>query len=162
MIELERKTKTLLISTVLVLTILCGIAVGAYAYGGTYGTNTSTSVMYDYGSQWNGPCTPCGRNAHGWGRGEFIAVSQEYKDNVINITQSDPDVQELLADGYNITEVRPIINAEVEADGTVVMKATKAVVLLEKDTNHASVLVDLQQGKVTGIVIMTRTVIEKP
>jgi hypothetical protein len=103
-----------------------------------------------------------GRRGFGWGGGS-ITVSQEYKDNVINIVQNDSDVQNLLADGYNITDVRPIINTIVEADGTVTMKATSAVVMLEKGTtSRASVWVDLEQGKVTKIVILTRTVIEKP
>jgi len=82
---------------------------------------------------------------------------------VINIAKNDTDVQNLLADGYNVTGVRPIIKTIVEGDGSVVTKATSAIVMLEKDTTgHASVWVDLEQGKVTKIVILTRTVIEKP
>jgi len=82
---------------------------------------------------------------------------------VINIAESDQDVQNLLNDGYNITGVRPIIKARVEASGDVVIKATSAIVMLEKDTTgHASVWVDIEEGKVTKIEILTRTVIEKP
>ena len=74
-------------------------------------------------------------------------------------------MQNLLADGYNITDVRPIINTIVEADGTVTMKAMTAIVVLEKDTTNATgrafVTVNVEEGKVTRIEILTRTVIEK-
>ena len=92
-----------------------------------------------------------------------VTVSQEFKDNVINIMQNDTDVQQLPTDGYNITNVRSIISATVEGDGTVTMKATSAIVMLSKDTTgRATVWVDLEQAKVTRIVTLTRTVIEKP
>jgi len=59
--------------------------------------------------------------------------------------------------------VRPIIKAIVEADGDVVMKVTTAIVMLRKDTTgSASVWVNVEEGKVTRIEILTRTVIEKP
>ena len=98
------------------------------------------------------------------GRGgfRFIEVSDEFKENVLNIANADSDVQALLTDGYNITQVRPIIKSVVEADGTVVTKATSAIVMLEKDTTgRATALVDIEQAKVTEIVILTRTVIDK-
>ena len=80
-----------------------------------------------------------------------------------NIAKSDTDVQNLLADGYNITSVRPIIKTVVDAEGDVVTKATSAVLMLQKDTTGlASVMVNLEEAKVTQIVILTRTVIEKP
>jgi hypothetical protein len=71
-------------------------------------------------------------------------------------------VQQLLTDGYNITNVRPIISTTVQADGTVTTKATTATVTLIKDTTgRATVWVDIEQAKVTRIEIVTRTVIEK-
>jgi len=161
-IETERKTKTLMISIVLVLAILSGIAVMAYANGLTNNTSVASDA-YGWG-YYNGTCGFPGRRGHGWGRGGFmsVTVSQEFKDNVINIAKSDSDVQNLLNDGYNITDVRPIINAMVEADGTVTLKATSAIVMLSKDTTgRATVWVDLEQAKVTRIIILTRTVIEK-
>jgi hypothetical protein len=164
-IEMERKVKTLMISTVLVLAVLSGIAVMAYANGGTNSTSTAANVVYDYGDGHcgGGPRAFFGRQGGGCGRGEFISVSQEYKDNVINITKSDPDVQKLLADGYNITGVRPMINATVEADGTVAMKATNAVVTLSQNTTcRAFVWVNVEQARVTRIEILAITVIEKP
>jgi hypothetical protein len=117
--------------------------------------------MFNYGSCPGGG-HGFGRRGFGWGGGS-ITVSQEYKDNVINIAQNDSDVQNLLADGYNITDVRPIINTIVEADGTVTMKATTAIVMLSQNTTgRAFVTVNVEEGKVTEIVILTRTVIEKP
>ena len=166
-IKIERKTKTLAISAVLVLAVLSGIAAIAYANGLTNNTSSVTSDLYGYWGYNNDTCGFPERHGHGpgGGRSGFMAVtiSQEFKDNVINIMQNDTDVQQLLADGYNITDVRPIISATVEGDGTVTMKATSAIVVLSKDTTgRATVWVDLEQAKVTRIMILTRTVIEKP
>ena len=164
--DIERKIKTLMISTVLVLAVLSGIALVVYANanGVTNDTNTTANVTYSDTAQYCAGARPFfGGRGFGGGRGMPITVSQDYKDNVINITKSDTDVQALLAEGYNITGVRPIIGTTVEADGTVNMKATTAIVLLQKDTTgRALVWVDVEQAKVTRIVILTRTVIEKP
>ncbi|MEM2905919.1 MAG: hypothetical protein QW587_09365 [Candidatus Bathyarchaeia archaeon] len=87
-----------------------------------------------------------------------LAEEEAQAQNAINIAQSDSDVQDLLSDGYNITG-RPIITTEVDAEGNV---TARAIVMLQKDaTNWASVSVDFQEGKVTEIVILTGTVIEK-
>jgi hypothetical protein len=105
-----------------------------------------------------------GRHGGMRGGGPFgsIEVSEEYKAKVISIAESDSDVQALIAEGYNVTGVRPIIKYVVDANGDVTMKATTAIVELENGTTgHASVTVNLTQSKVTQIVILTRTVIEK-
>jgi len=166
-IEIERKTKTLVISIALALAVLSGIALMAYANanGGTDDTNTTTNGTWYHFDQYYNNTRPCfGRRGFGGGRGGFgpITVSEEYKENVLNITESDTDMQALLTDGYNITGVRPIISTTVEADGTVTMKATTAIVSLQKDTtSRALVWVDVEQAKVTRIEILTITVIEK-
>lgn len=164
MVRLERKVKLLMLSTVLILAVLSGVAVMVYANGVTNGTSTGTesNIMFDYGG--------ChgehgfGRRGFGW-EGGNINISQEYKDNVISIAENDSDVQNLLAEGYNITRIKPIISTVIEADGTVTMKATTAIVVLEKDTTNASgrafVTVNVEEAKVTRIEILTRTVIEK-
>jgi hypothetical protein len=114
------------------------------------GKNTIGTTM------WMRRCRPA------WERRWSFEVSEEFEENVINIAKSDPDVQELLDEGYNITRVTPKIVFRVEADGTVVMKATSAVITLAKDrTGWASVWVDVEEEKVTRIVIVTVTVIEK-
>jgi len=133
-----------------------------------YGANGfAGSTSEDNGEMMLKTCGWQPRWQHGWQRGwerhGFIEVSEEFEENVINIAKNDSDVQNLLADGYNITGVRPIIKAIVEADGDVVMKVTTAIVMLRKDTTgSASVWVNVEEGKVTRIEILTRTVIEKP
>jgi len=100
-----------------------------------------------------------------FGRGGFgfVEVSEEFEENVITLAESDEDVQALLDDDYNITGVRPIVKTVIDGDGNVVTKATDAIVMLDKDeTGKAVVWVDLEEGKVTKIVIVTITVIEKP
>jgi len=164
-IDLERKTKILMVSAVLVLAILSGIAALAYANSVNGDTSTTATVTYNDDGYFMG----MGGHGHGARQGcgmgpwESVTVSQEFEDNVLSIAKKDTDVQNLLNDGYNVTAVRPIISATVEGDGTVTMKATSAVVMLDKGTTgHASVWVNLEEGKVTRIVILTRTVIEKP
>lgn len=102
------------------------------------------------------------RGPHG-GRGfGFVEVSEEFEENVLAIAENDEDVQTLLDDGYNVTIVRPIIKTVVDGEGNVVTKATDAIVMLVKeDTGRASAWVNLDEAKVTEIVILTRTVIEK-
>jgi len=170
-IEIERRIKTLAVSAVVALAVLSGIAVIAYANGVTNDTSATPSPMWYYRDLCCNSTYPSfggrGFGGHGFrgGRGMLgghITVSEEYKDNVLNITESDTDVQALLTEGYNITGVRPIISTTVEADGTVAMKATTAVVSLQKDTTgRAIVWVDVEQAKVTRIEILTITVIEK-
>jgi Tfp pilus assembly protein PilE len=171
--KIENKTKTLIISAALVLAILSGIAYMAYANAENNDTSTSTAIDLPWSSMdqhyaenntFLGPPAfggRCGREGRR-GLSMMITVSEEFKENVLNITESDSDVQQLLADGYNVTYIRPIIETIVEGDGSVVTKATSAVVMLEKDTTgYASVWVDLEAAKVTRIVIITRTVIDK-
>jgi hypothetical protein len=162
---LERKVKILMISTVLIVAILSGIAVLVYANGVSNGTNTASDTMFNYGGCYKDTIPSFGRYGRGRGCGwtESITVSQAYKDNVINIAKNDSDVQKLFAEGYNITNIKPIITTTIEADGTVTMKATTAIVTLRQNTTGISrVWVNVEQAKVTRIVICTRTVIEKP
>ncbi len=176
---IERKTLTL--------TLLCLVAVAAVTGGfllmraananGTTDSNAIASTLNGDFPPWsNGSMMFGAPGFAGGSRGRFgggcgprpgscgpIEVSTEYEENVTNIAKSDTDVQNLLADGYNITSVRPLIKSTIDANGLVTTKATTAVVLLRKDTSgFASVSVDLEQGKVTKITIVTKTVIEKP
>ena len=157
---MERKTKALLVSAVLALAVLSGVAVMVYANGATNDPSISaTDVAYRY----DGQCLGGRRAFLGGERGGFITVSQGFKDNVLSIAENDTDVQKLLSEGYNVTGVRPIINATVEAGGTVTFKATSAIVtLVQGTTGRAYVWVNVEQAKVTRIKILTITVIEKP
>ena len=96
------------------------------------------------------------------GRHRFFEVSEEFKQNAIDIAEADTDVQDLLVDGYSVARVRPMLRARVEGNGDVETTADKAVVVLEKDTaDRAFVHVDLTEARVTKIVILTQTVIDK-
>jgi hypothetical protein len=141
----------------------------------TTDTNTAASTANGNGMDfppWNNGSMGFGRRGFGGGPGGGfggfggcgpIEVSAEFEQKVTDIANNDTDVQNLLADGYNITAIRPIIKNVVDADGYVTMKATSAIVMLQKDTSGcASVSVDIEEAKVTQIVILTRTVIEKP
>lgn len=181
MTEIDRSKALILLTIIVMATILSGIALT------TVGANTSeedtseiTSLVADTNESINdsaefmpwgmmtGTCARGGLRGRGGGpRGPggygIIEVSEEFEENVMNIAESDEDVQALLDDGYNVTGVRPIIKTVVDGEGNVATKATDAIVMLDKDeTGKASVWVDLEEGKVTEIVIMTRTVIEKP
>jgi len=105
--ELERKTKTIVISAAVVLAILSAIAAMVYANGTTNAAIETPDFACDYGNYFNCTNGPFGWHGHrgGCGFGRFggpITVSQEYKDNVINIAKNDSDVQKLIAEGYNI------------------------------------------------------------
>jgi hypothetical protein len=170
-IKLERKTIILIASSLLVLAALSGIAVFAYANavnGTGSDTTTTTNIATCYGDFWGGARGFFGRRGFGWGfewgpMGN-LTVSQTFINNAVNIAKSNSSVQTLLSEGYNITNVRPIISTSVGANGTVTMQATTAVITLtqssETTTGRALVWVNMQQDKVTKIVIMTRTVIQ--
>lgn len=183
MSQIDRK-KVLILSVLAVLAIISGVALNAYAYNpvkntANVETTPVTTLIASDGQttpnnmQCWGPPWPVGNFSvrmrgmfHGMrGRGFYgpIEVSEEFKENVINIAKKDSDVQNLLNEGYNVTAVKPIIKTVVEGDGTVIAKATSAILILQKGTTgRAIVWVNLEQGKVTRIEILTRTVIEKP
>jgi hypothetical protein len=171
---MDKKKALILLSSVVVAAVIGGIVLNAYSAAAKAYTRVNNGGVQDW-LGWKGlgfmgladSNITVGKPAmhHGWMRGrdycDSIKVSEEYKENVINIAKNDTDVQNLLNEGYNITGVKPIIKTVVEGDGTVVTKATTAIVTLEKDTTgRAMVWVDLEQGKVTKIVILT--IIEKP
>jgi hypothetical protein len=162
-LDIDRRKALVLLTGVAVAAIMSSIVLNVYSTvnGDDSSANSSAGLISD--RMMAGPC--------GWGKGwpgghgfhDYFEVSSEYEENVTSIAKNDTDVQALLNDGYNITGVRPLIKATVEASGDVVTKATTAIVMLEKsETGRASVWVDLEQGKVTKIEILTRTVIEKP
>jgi hypothetical protein len=125
---------------------------GQRSFKGWYegGLATGVSGRLRGGFSWRGCCGP-------------VEVSEEFKEKVISIAKADEDVQNLLNSGYNVTAVRPVIKTVVEGDGSVVMRATGAVITLVKDKmSRATVKVDLENARVTEVTVLTRTVIEKP
>lgn len=161
--KINRKSKALILLTIVAVSALLG-GIALTVYANENNENNSNGFPEQFNRRMmDGICKIRREGAHNWRHHGFIEVSEEFEENAINIAKSDQDVLDLLDDGYNIIRVKPIIRAIVEADGEVDTKATSAIVMLAKDsTGHASVWVDLEEGKVTEIVILTRTVIEKP
>jgi len=90
-----------------------------------------------------------------------IQVSSDFTQNVTNIAKNDSDVQNLLNQGYNITSIRPVITTSIDGNGNIVAKASKANLVLQGTNGRAFVVVDLGQSKVTKIVTLTVTEINK-
>lgn len=101
-----------------------------------------------------------GRRGGPMGFGQ-LQVSSDFTANVTNIAKNDSDVQNLLTQGYNITSIRPIITTSIDGSGNVVTKATNADLTLLGTNGRALVVVDLSQNKVTKIVTLTMTEIDK-
>jgi hypothetical protein len=91
-----------------------------------------------------------------------IQLSSEFTQNVTNIANADSDVQNLLTQGFNITSIRPKISTVIDAKGNLVTKASTAdLTLIGNNGSRALVVVDLSQAKVTKIVTLTVTEIDK-
>ena len=167
----------MLIAVALLVATLSGIAAVAYANSASSNTsvlttpqssNIGTSPFMDNGPMMNG--FGCGGQGPRMNPCVSINVSQEFKDNVIDIAKNDTDFQNLLNQGYNVTDLQPIITATVQGDGTVTMKATSAIIMLTQNATiqnttslgRALVWVNVDQAKVTRIETMTRTIIENP
>jgi hypothetical protein len=173
--EIERKTAAI---SLLLLTAFAAVIGGLVMTTQATVSNSTTSTVEDLNGDANmfqgmiaadqgfGGEMGFGRG-HG-GHGGFmggmgnIEVSSEYTANVNTILDGDSDVQDLISQGYNVTSINPIVKNVIEADGTLATKATTAVVTLQNGTSgYATVNVDVEQAKVTQIVIITRTVIDK-
>jgi hypothetical protein len=174
---MNKKKALILLSTVVVAAVIGGIVLNACSTTAKACTmiNNNGDAQGWYGWKGWGFVGPTISNitvvkpaiCRGWmyrhGYRGFVEVSEEFKENVINIAKNDTDVQKLLNEGYNITYVRPIVKAIVEKDGTIITKATSAILMLQKNTTgRAAVTVDVENAKVTKIVILTKTVIQKP
>jgi hypothetical protein len=102
------------------------------------------------------------RMGRGFGGFSVVQVSSDFKANVTNIVNNDSDVQNLVNQGYNITLIRPVISTVVDGNGNIVTKASTADLLLQGNNgSRAFMVVDLSQAKVTKIVTLTVTEIDK-
>ncbi len=153
---IDKRSAVILFSVVAVAALLSGVALTVYA-----ADNEEEAPVMPVFREWRRAVR--GRWGLGGGCVGRLEVSDDYEANVMAIAESDADVQELLASGYSIVGVRPIVTSIVDADGDVVTRASSAIVLLAKEdaTGHAWARVDLDAGKVTKIVIVSRTVIDK-
>ena len=164
--------------TLLLLTAFAAVIGGLMMTTQAADTNSTTSTTEDLSSNVNmlqdvvtgdqgfGGAMGFGRGPRGHGgfMGGMgnIEVSEEYTANVNTILDGDADAQDLISQGYNVTSINPIVKNVIEADGTLATKATTATVTLQNGTSgYATVSVDIEQAKVTQIVIITRTVIDK-
>jgi hypothetical protein len=102
------------------------------------------------------------RMDRGFGGLGAVHVSSDFTANVTNIVKNDSDVQNLFNQGYNITSIRPVISTVIDGNGNIVTKASTAdVLLLGNNGSRSFVVVDLTQDKVTKIVTLTVTEIDK-
>lgn len=156
--EIDGKKALILLSVLTLIAIVTSAALTVYA------ADDDGDIAKGFAGWLNGRMQigRCGWG-RGWGRLGLIEVSEEFEQNAIAIANEDSDVQGLLEEGYTVAGVRPIIKTIVDGNGDVTAKATDAIIMLTDDdtTGRASVWVDLEEGKVTQIVILTRTVIEK-
>jgi hypothetical protein len=177
---IKGKNKALaLFSVIAIAAVISGIMIAPQMANATETEDTSLTIqatdatasqeMNEFStSSLNNDCMRFGRHGMRFGMHKFggfgpIEVSEEFEQTVTTIAESDTDVQNLIADGYNVTSVRPLIKTLIDVEGNVVTKATSAVLTLQRDTTgHATVMVDIEEAKVTQIVILTRTVIDKP
>lgn len=92
-----------------------------------------------------------------------VEISEEFKEEVLNIAKADEDVQRLLNEGYNVSSIRVArIRLVVQEGGKIAMESSKALVILANgDGGRAHVEVDLRAKAVTRIVIVNIKVIEK-
>jgi hypothetical protein len=100
-------------------------------------------------------------NGFGGFDSEAIQLSSDFTANVTKIANNDSDVQNLLNQGYNITSIHPIISTTVDGNGNVISKASTANLTLIGTNGRALVVVDVSQEKVTKIVTLTLTEIDK-
>ena len=167
--------------------ILAGIAASAFAQTNSTSTATSTApsstdassisvggnvtdvppwgmgmMMGDQGFGGGGPGGFGGREGGFGGLTGDIQISSAFNQTVNKILGNDTDVQKLVSQGYNVTSIRPMLSSTIGADGTVTTTASTATVMMQNGTSgYATVSLDVANAKVTQIIIVTRTVIDK-
>ncbi|HTY75443.1 MAG TPA: hypothetical protein VMD05_07755 [Candidatus Nanoarchaeia archaeon] len=186
--KIERKTATLVLLLVVIsAAVVAGLVVSAYAQTNSSSSTTfpttsgaapsfaslnstdvpPSSLGIMTGDQGFG-AGPGGMNGPG-GRGNAFdrsmwstEISAAYNQTISNILGNDTDVQKLVSEGYNLTSINPILSSTIGADGTLTTKASAAIVTMQDGTSgFATIKVDITNAKVTQIVIITKTVIDK-
>lgn len=134
--------------------------------------NATDNGLYGFGGFGNGPMMMGMAPRFGAGQrmerglGGFgasaIQVSSDFTTNVTNVANNDSDVQNLLSQGYNITSIHPVISTTIDGNGNIVTKASTAdVLMVGNNCSRAYLVVDLGQDKVTKIVTVAVTEIDK-
>jgi len=179
--KIDRKTTSLiLLSIVAVAVLVGGIASITFAAD----TNSTSADSSDVGENTNDNASAppfwelglmSGAQSFGDGSGSRrgfgcgfrgsmgnVEISSEYTETVNTILENDTDVQNLISKGYNVTSIRPQVKSIIGGDGTITTRASAAIVTLRNGTlGYATVNVDVTNARVTQIVILTRTVIDK-
>ncbi|MBS7607378.1 MAG: hypothetical protein QW502_01350 [Candidatus Bathyarchaeia archaeon] len=98
-----------------------------------------------------------------WGfKGIEIELSEGFKEKVLGISSSDEDVQNLLNEGYSVSDIKiSHVKLVVQENGQITMEADKAMLILTKNGSRAFVEIDLKAEKVTKITIISITIIDK-
>ena len=97
-----------------------------------------------------------------WGLpSRLVQVSPEYNETVMDILRSNEETSKLLAQGYNVISIRPVIRAYIEGDGTVVFKAQQALVVLSDGSATVTYLVDISSRAVTHIATINISALKK-
>lgn len=156
------KTITLIVALIAIAVTIGGMTATVIAMkGNEAGVRVREHLRYILGSTLNNtvPCNitqpimPFKMRRGFAGPGVIIEVSDEFKQKVIEILKSNPNTSNLLANGYNITYIKPIIKLVVQGDGSVTMKATRAIVLMVKPgEGKALAYVNLETGTVEKLV----------
>ncbi|MEM0010858.1 MAG: hypothetical protein QXT84_04090 [Candidatus Bathyarchaeia archaeon] len=92
-----------------------------------------------------------------------VELSEGFKEKVLSIVRADGDVQKLINEGYNVTDVRVMqMKLVVQENGQITLEASKALVVLANGNGgRAFVEVDVKAEKVTRIITMNIKVVKK-
>lgn len=81
-----------------------------------------------------------------------VELSEEFKNNILDILGSNENTSKLLDEGYEVTLIRPIIKLVVLGDGSVVLKVVEVqVTLYKKGEGVFQVLIDYEAKEVVNI-----------
>ena len=173
--KINRKALAVSLTALAVLSAVAGLVTMTAIADTTTDTSTTQDTSFpQFGDNMQmmdggqGFCFGGGPNGSGHGVGPMggsmsnIEVSDEYTANVNAILSNDTDVANLISEGYNVTSINPVVKNVIEGDGTLVTKATTAVVTMQNgETGIATVKVDVENSAVLKITIVTTTVIDK-
>lgn len=78
-----------------------------------------------------------------------VEVSPEYNSTVISVLESNPEIAQLLGQGYYIAWIKPVVKAYISGSGDITLKATQAIVTLTNSTAIYVYSVDIVNSTVT-------------
>lgn len=96
-------------------------------------------------------------------KGVEIELSEGFREKVLKIASNDADVQNLLSEGYDVSDIKVIhMKLTVQENGQISVESDKVLIILTKgESGRAFVEIDLKAEKVTKITIVNITVIDK-